>query len=408
MTSIDGGKTRDALTELGVAAMIDLAHPVKMETARWAEAALGRHDLVDADRNSTFAVADWASCAEHGLLGMLVAPEYGGSGDDLITALLRLEGLGLGCRDNGLAFALASQVVSTQVAIERFGTEEHKREWLPRLCDGSAMGVFAITEAESGSDAYALEATAVKTDGGYLVNGRKSYLTLGSRSDVAVVFASTDPEAGRWGISAFLVPTSTPGVEPLGNREKMGMRTTPFGDLQFTDVFVPEADRMGAEGAGASIFASTLEVERGFVFITQIAMMERQLDETLRYAQERQQGGRPIIEHQAVSSRLADMKVRHETARMLTYKTALQVLRGEPATMSAALSKLVASENSLASSLDATFNHGAVGYLSEFEIERNLRDAIGGVIYSGTSDIQRNIIVSVMRSDERRRNMKRS
>lgn len=407
MTSLDGGLEREALTELGVAAMVDPAHPIKTETAEWASTELGNRDLVDADRSSTFAADDWATCAERGLLGMLVSPEYGGTGHDLITTLLTLEGLGLGCRDNGLAFALASQMVSTQVAIERFGTEAHKREWLPQLCDGSKLGVFAITEAESGSDAYALEATAVKTHGGYVLNGRKSYLTLGSNSDVAVVFASTDPDAGRWGISAFLVPTATPGVEPLGNREKMGMRTTPFGDLSFTDVFVPEEDRMGAEGAGASIFASTLEVERGFVFITQIGMMERQLDETLRYAQERQQGGRSIIEHQSVSSRLADMKVRHESARLLTYKTALQVLRGEPATLSAALSKLVASENALASSLDATFNHGAVGYLSEFQIERNLRDAVGGLIYSGTSDIQRNIIVSVLRSEDRRRRMKR-
>lgn len=408
MTSIDGGLSRDELTELGVAAMIDLGHPIKAATAEWARAELGHHDLVDADRSSTFAADDWATCAQRGVLGMLVSPEYGGTGQDLITTLLTLEGLGLGSRDNGLAFALASQVVSTQVAIERFGTEAHKREWLPQLCDGSKFGVFAITEAESGSDAYALEATATKTEGGYVLNGRKSYLTLGSQSDVAVVFASTDPDAGRWGISAFLVPTSTPGVESLGNREKMGMRTTPFGDLEFTDVFVPEDDRMGPEGAGASIFASTLEVERGFVFITQIGMMERQLDETLRYALERQQGGQPIIEHQSVSSRLADMKVRHESARLLTYKTALQVLRGEPATMSAALSKLVASENALASSLDATFNHGAVGYLSEFQIERNLRDAVGGLIYSGTSDIQRNIIVSVLRSDARRRRPRRS
>jgi alkylation response protein AidB-like acyl-CoA dehydrogenase len=132
-------------------------------------------------------------------------------------------------------------------------------------------------------------------------------------------------------------------------------------------------------------------------------MMERQLDETLRSAQERKQGGRPIIDHRSVSNWLADMKVRHESARLLTYTTALHVLRGELATTSAALSKLVASENALASSLDATFNYGAVGYLSEFQIERNLRDAVGGLIYSGTSDIQRNIIVSVLRSDDRRR-----
>jgi alkylation response protein AidB-like acyl-CoA dehydrogenase len=386
-----------ALTELAVEAMLDVDHPLKVETSEWARSALSQRDMVAADRESSFAADDWRACAERGILGLLVDPEFGGRGADLVTALLTLEGLGHGCPDNGLTFGIASQIMSTQVAIERFASDELKHRWLPPLCDGSALGAFAITEPGSGSDVYALETVATRRDdGSYVLNGRKAYLTLGSRADLVVTFASTKPEAGRWGISAFVVPTATDGVELLGNREKMGMRTTPFGDIEFRDAVVPESARIGREGAGASIFTATLEAERGFVFVTQIGMMQRQLEATIVYARERMQGGRPIGSYQAVSHRIADMKLRHETARLFMYTAALHVVRDRPATLAAALSKLVASESALASALDATMTHGAVGYLSEHEVERDLRDAVGGLIYSGTSDIQRNIIARLL------------
>jgi alkylation response protein AidB-like acyl-CoA dehydrogenase len=384
-------------TALAVEAMLDPGHPIKTATAAWADAELGRRDRVAADRESRFAADDWQRCADRGILGLLVSPELGGQGSDLVTALLTLEGLGQGCRDNGLTFAIASQILSTQVAIDRFGTDDQRQRWLPPLCSGEALGAFAITEPGSGSDAYAMETTATPLhDGGYRLEGHKAHLTLGSRCDVIVTFASTRPEAGRWGLSAFVLPTDLPGVELLGNREKMGMRTTPFGDIAFRGVVVPESMRLGPEGAGASIFTTTLEAERGFVFVTQLGMMQRQLDETIEYARTRRQGGRPIGGHQAVSHRIADMKLRLETARLHMYTTALRVLREEPATMAAALSKLVASEAALDSSLAATLVHGARGYVSEDEVERNLRDSIGGLIYSGTSDIQRNIVARLL------------
>ena len=376
---------------------MDAAHPAKTSTSDWARRVLADRDLVAADRDSCFAADDWQRCAERGLLGLLVPEDYGGQGLDLITSLLTLEGLGHGCPDNGLTFAISSQIMSTQWALERFGTDEQRAEWLPRLCDGSALGAFAITELTSGSDVYAMSTTATRlADGGFRLSGRKSYLTLGSLCDVVVTFAATDPAAGAWGISAFVVPTDLEGVELIGNREKMGMRTTPFGDIDFHDVTLPGAALLGHEGSGAGIFGSALEAERGFVFATQIGMMERQLDATIEYVRTRRQGGRPLGEYQAVAHRVADMKVRHEAARLFMYKAAMQVGRGEAATMAAAMSKLVASESVLASALDATLNHGAVGYVSEFEVERDLRDAVGGLIYSGTSDIQRNIIARLL------------
>ncbi len=389
--------TGEDLTELAAAAILDLHHPVKAETAEWARRELGAGDLVAADRDSTFADDDWRRCAERGILGLFTAERYGGRGADLITALLTLEGLGLGCPDNGLTFAVVSQLFSTQSTLDRFADDEQRERWLPGLCDGSVLGAFAITEPDSGSDVYAMASTALPDGAGrYRLSGHKAYLTFGSRCDVVVVFAATNPDAGRWGISAFLVPTDRDGVERTANREKMGMRTTPFGDIVFHDVALTDDDRIGPEGSGASIFHTVLERERAFVFAAQIGAMERQLDRAIEYARTRRQGGRTIGDYQAVSHRIVDMKVRHETARLFLYKAALLESRGQPITMAAALSKLVASEHAMASSIDAIRTHGAIGYVSEYEVERDLRDAVGGPVYSGTSDIQRNIVARLL------------
>ncbi len=378
-------------------AMADLHHPVKTEVAEWAAQEIARHDRVDADLRSAFAADDWKRCAERGIHGVMVPTALGGSGADLATTLLTLEGLGQGCRDNGLAFAIGSQILSTQETIVRFGSDEQQREWIPPLIAGEVLGAFAMTEPGSGSDAYSLATTAERlSDGSYVLNGHKAYLTLGSRCAFVIVFASTKPGAGAWGLSTFLVPTDLDGVERLENRDKMGMRTTPFGDITLTDVVVPGTALIGREGAGASIFNAVLQVERSFVFATQIGAMERQLDASIAYAREREQGGVPIGNHQAVSHRIADMKQRHETARLMLYRAAMAFVTGRDLAMSAALAKLTASEAGLDAALSASMVHGAKGYVSEFEVERDLRDAIGGLVYSGTSDIQRNIIARLL------------
>lgn len=378
-------------------AMADLHHPVKTEIAEWAASEIATHDRVDADLRSAFAADDWKRCADRGIHGVMVPTELGGSGADLATTLLTLEGLGQGCRDNGLAFAIGSQILSTQETIVRFGSEQQQREWIPPLIAGDVLGAFAMTEPDSGSDAYSLSTTAERrADGSYVLNGHKAYLTLGSRCAFVIVFASTKPGAGAWGLSTFLVPTDLDGVERLENRDKMGMRTTPFGDITLTDVAVPASALIGREGAGASIFNAVLQVERSFVFATQIGAMERQLDASIAYARERQQGGVPIGNHQAVSHRIADMKQRHEAARLMLYRAAMASVTGRDLAMSAALAKLTASEAGLEAALSASVVHGAKGYVSEFEVERDLRDAIGGLVYSGTSDIQRNIIARLL------------
>lgn len=378
-------------------ALADLDHPVKVEASEWAASNLAQHDRVHADHECRFSLADWKRLAERGFMRMLTAPEHGGSGAGLATTLLTLEGLGHGCRDNGLGFALGSQILSTQVALERFGTAEQRTRWLEPLLAGDAFAALAMTEPESGSDAYALSATAERLDdGSYRLNGHKAYITFGSNFDVAIVFASTDPTAGQWGITAFLVPADAAGVERLGNREKMGMRTTPFGDIRLTDVVLPADAVLGRPGSGASIFNAVLEVERSFVFITQVGAMERQLDETIAFANSRVQGGGPISRHQAVAHRIVEMKRRHETARLFVYRAAIAAASGHQLPLAAALAKMAACDVGIASAVDAVSVHGAQGYLTEYEVEREVRDAVGGLAYSGTSDIQRNIVARLL------------
>ncbi len=380
-----------------LAALLDLNHPTKVETADWAHTALTRDGIVDRDHASQFDLDGWRLCAERGILAAPIDPEYGGGGRSLIDTLLMLEGLGHGCRDNGLVFALSSQMWSTQTVIAALGSDAQKRRWLPGLVSGSTLGAFAISEPETGTDTYALGASAERLDdGGYRLNGEKAWLTMGSRADFVVVFANVNPEAGAWGVTAFVVDTSLPGVKVLGNREKMGMRTTPFGNIALDNVVVTEAERLGAEGAGIGIFTRTMESERAFVLAGQIGAMQRQLEDTVSYARERRQFGTPIGKFQAVSHRIADMKVRHEVSRTLMYKAALLAERGERTTMAAAITKLVASEAGVESGLDATRVFGARGYVSEFEVERDFRDFVGALTYSGTSDVQRNIIANLL------------
>ena len=374
-------------------ALLDPDHPTKVDTATWAQTHLGQRDVVADDATSTFAIDDWRRCGERGIFGLLVPTELGGSGADLATALLTLEGLGQGCTDNGLTFAAASQMLSTQIALVRFGTPEQQQRWLPGLLAGTSLAALAMTEPETGSDAFALSASAEKRDdGSYVVNGHKAYITFGPICEMAIVFASTRPEAGSWGISAFLVDTSLDGVVRSDVRSKMGMRTTPFGDLEFHDVVVPGDALLGREGAGARIFGAILDVERSYVFAPQVGAMERQLHEAISYAKTREQGGHPIGHYQAVSHRIVAMKERYERARYFLYRAAMAETTGRDFTMYASLAKLVAGEVGIASALDASVVQGARGYLTEFEIERSLRDAIGGLTYSGTADIMRNVI----------------
>ncbi|MGI9613758.1 MAG: acyl-CoA dehydrogenase family protein, partial [Acidimicrobiales bacterium] len=305
-------------------------------------------------------------------------------------------GLGYGCADGGLVFGLSSQIWTMQMALDRFGTDEQRRRYLPKLASGTSIGSFAMSEPDSGSDAFALTTTAEATERGYRLNGTKAWVTLGPVADVMVVFVTTNAAVGRWGVTAFLVDLDTPGIEVQPNRSKMGLRTTPFADVVFDNCEVPVEARLGGEGAGASIFSTAMETERAFLLAGSVGRLERQIDDTVAYANERIQFGQAIGGFQSVSHEIAEMKYAHETARLMLYKATALQRRGTPSMMAAALAKLSSSEAALAGAMSSIRVHGAKGYVTDLGVERALRDTVGGVIYGGSSGIQRNIIARLL------------
>jgi alkylation response protein AidB-like acyl-CoA dehydrogenase len=349
-------------------------------------------EVHERDRHSRFSKELWLKCGEFGLLGLSTPEQFGGCRTDSLTGLAAMEGLGYGCRDNGLNFGINAHVWTATLPIVQFGSDEQKERFLPGMCKGELIGADAFTEPEAGSDVFSIKTRAEKTEAGYLLNGIKRFITFGPLADVIVAFAVTDPSQGKWGLSAFLIEKDTPGVHTSSPWQKMGLRSVPLSDIIFDDCFVPESSRLGKEGAGVAISQSSLEWERCFILASQLGAMERQLEMTIEYARERTQFNQPIGKFQSVSNRVADMKLRLETARLLLYKVAWLKDQGKSAMMEAALLKLYLSEAFVESSFDAIRIHGGYGYMSEYEVERDLRDAIGGVLYGGTSDIQRNII----------------
>ena len=356
------------------------------------------NELASRDEACEFSRDDWKKCADFGIQGLATPLAYGGYKDevDILTATLAMEGLGYGCKDNGLPFSLNAQMWTVQLPIAQFGSESQKNRYLKKFTSGDWIGCHGLTEPNAGSDVFSMETIAEKVDGGYVINGSKRLITLGPIADVALIFCITNPKLGKWGVSGFVIEKGTKGFTQGKNKPKMGLRTVPIGDLTFKDCFVPDENRLGAEGAGWSITTSSLEYDRGGILGSQLGAMERQLEECISFIKGRKQFGTSIGKFQSVSNRIANMKLRLETSRLLLYKVAWLKSMGQSAMMEAALLKLQLSESFVESSLDAIRSHGGSGYLSENEIERDLRDAVGGVIYAGTSDIQRNIIANLL------------
>lgn len=383
---------------LSLAAMLEIDHPRKMAAATWAArelAPLGPG--LDRDR--------WRRCAEFGIQRLSVPAEDGGSGSSMVESLLTFEGLGLGCGDNGFVFALSSQVFAMQSALRSAATPAQLERWLPPLLAGDAFGAFAMSEIDAGSDSSAIATTAVRRgevddpEARYVLNGTKSWITLGPVADTAVVFATTDPAKGRWGITAFVVDTAASGITTSPAIEKMGLESSPLGSISFDDCELSAKQRLGPEGAGAGVFTKAVEGERAFLFAAQLGASERVLNRSIERARTRKQFGSIIGSNQAVSHRIADMKLAHEMARLLVYKTAALHDLGRSVSMASALAKLQTSEMAVSTALDAVVLHGAEGYTTELGVERELRDAIGGLAYSGTSDIQRMVIARLLRVD---------
>jgi len=277
------------------------------------------------------------------------------------------------------------------------GSEDLKNQYLPNMASGHWIGANAITEAEAGSDAFALTSSATRDGDDYVLSGTKSYVSNGPVADVFLVFARTSPKRGYMGIDAFVVERGYPGVTVGQAFPKMGLTTSPISSLYLEDVRVPAVNRLGdREGYGASIFTRSMHWERTCMFAGYLGLLDRQLEECVRYANERKQFRQVIAKYQAISHRLVEMRLRLESARLLLYHACWLRDRGETAELEVALSKLAISEAAVASSLDAIQIFGGAGFMHEFGVERFLRDSIPSRIFSGTSEIQRNIIAAHM------------
>jgi alkylation response protein AidB-like acyl-CoA dehydrogenase len=350
--------------------------------------------LAERERAQALSREHWRKCAELGIQGLPFPREFGGSDADILTTMLAMEGLGYGCRDAGLVFAINAQMWAVQMPIRSFGTEDQKRKYLPRLCSGEWIGAHGMTEPGSGSDSSRLATTAVRRGDHWVLNGSKTFVTNGPIADVFVVFATTDPALGFMGVTGFVLDKGARGLTVGRPIEKMGLRTSPMSELAFEDCTVPLDALLGRVGGGTRVFASSMEWERGCLLASQLGGMQRQLEACIAYAQTRRQFRRPIGKFQSVANRIVDMKVRLETSRLLLYRVGWLKSEGREAVLDAAMAKLYLSEALVQSSLDAIQIHGGYGYTTEYEVERDLRDAIGGRIYSGTSEIQRNIIAA--------------
>jgi hypothetical protein len=345
------------------------------------------------DREQVFPRELWQKCGEQKLPGLCVDEAFGGAGLDPVSTAAALEALGYGSEDGGLNFSLCAHLLACVVPVWKFGTEAQKKKYLPDLCSGKKIAVNAMTESESGSDVFSIRTTAKKKDGNYVISGTKTFCSNGPAGDLVLVYALTDESKGYYGgISAFLVDRNTKGFSVGQQYEKMGLRTSGISELVFDNVIVPAENLVGGEGGGATVFNHSMEWERTCIAACHVGTMRRLLEKCIQYAQERKSGNEPIGKKQAVAHRIANMKVQTEAAALLVYKAASGLERSKENMIHASAAKLFTSEAFVSCASDAMQVFGGNGYMTEFGIERALRDAMGSTLYSGTSDIQRNII----------------
>lgn len=354
-------------------------------------------NLLEADHAGEFSADKWKIISEMGVLGIPIREEFGGLGKDILTTMYLLEGLGYACEDAGLSFTVSSHIVSTAIPIQKFGSEAQKQKYLHKLCEGSFIGAHAITEPDSGSDAFHMQTTAKKVGNKYLLNGSKVFITNAPIADVFIVYAATDKQKGPLGgISAFIVEKSAPGFTIGKPLDKMGLRTSSMSELRFSDCEVSEEHLVGKVGSGFSIFSFVMQWEILCSFAINIGEMERQLERCIAYSRTRKQFGKPIAKFQAIANKIVDMKIRLEASRALMYRAGSLYQTGADVKLDLAIAKIVTSENYVASSLEAIQIFGAYGYMKEYLIEKDLRNSVAGKIYSGSSEIQKNIIASLL------------
>jgi butyryl-CoA dehydrogenase len=342
------------------------------------------------DREEHFPKAELKELAALGAFGVAVPEAYGGAGLDYLALALVLEEIAAG--DGGTSTIISVNNCPVCSIAMMYASEAQKEQWLRPLAQGELLGAFALTEPHTGSDAAALRTTAVLEGGHYVINGAKQFITSGKYGDVAIVMAVTDKAAGKKGISAFWVPTSTPGYIVAGLEHKMGQHSSDTAQILFENCRIPAANLIGEEGMGYKIALSGLEGGRIGIASQSVGMARAAFEAALAYAKERESFGKPIFEHQSVQFKLAEMAMKIEAARQLIWHAAAMKDAGQPCLKEAAMAKLFASEMAERVVSDAMQVFGGYGYVNDFPVERIYRDVRVCQIYEGTSDIQKMLI----------------
>ncbi len=349
-----------------------------------------RRELTSGEVNATFDRDGWRKCAAFGAMGVTVPADFGGRGQTLDEFVAMFEGLGYASRRLGLFIAINAHVFGVVEPLYKAGTDEQKAKFLRKLATGEWVGAHSVTEPDGGSDLGSMSTVARQDGDQWVINGKKRYTTCGAGADLHVVYAKMDdPE--RYRLSCFLIEPGTPGmtVRPL---PATGLHGSGLSEVTYENVRVPVGNIIGRPGSGGMLFQGSIERERACIFGFVLGAMERELELAVEYANKRVVGGRAIAAHQAVSHRIADMKVRLDVSRMLLYRVTALKAANARAPLDAAVAKLFISESFLQNSLDLIRVHGGNGFVTEGGVEGFLRDALGTIIFSGTSDIQRNII----------------
>jgi alkylation response protein AidB-like acyl-CoA dehydrogenase len=342
------------------------------------------------DRNEHFDLDLVQKLADQGYLGAIVPRQYGGAELDYLTYGLVVEEVGRG--DSAMRTVISVQTSLVCSAILRWGSEEQKQRYLPKLCSGEWLGCFALTEPDTGSDAANQRTRARKTDSGWIINGAKMFISLGNHAKVALVFAQTDPEQGHRGLACFLVDTDQPGFQPQEIHHKMGLRGSDTAAISLDDVEAPEDTLLGEVGDGFKIAMSSLDSGRYSVAAGCVGICQGCVDASVGYSKEREQFGRPIASFQLVQAMIAEMAVQTDAARMLVWRAAYLKDAGKPNTTETSIAKLYATEAAVDCANTAIQVHGGSGYVDDHPVERYFRDVRVTTLYEGTSQIQKLII----------------
>jgi butyryl-CoA dehydrogenase len=342
------------------------------------------------DRNEHFDLELVGMLAEQGYLGAIVPREYGGAGLDYVTYGLIVEEVGRG--DSAMRTVISVQTSLVCSAILRWGTEEQKQRYLPKLCSGEWLGCFGLTEPDTGSDAANQKTRAQRTDGGWTINGAKMWISMGNNASLALIFAQTDPALGHKGIACFLVETDQEGYQPQPIHHKMGLRGSDTAEIGLSDVHVDEDGMLGEIGDGFKIAMTSLDSGRYSVAAGCVGICQGCVEHSIAYSKEREQFGRPIASFQLVQAMIADMILQTDAARMLVWRAGYLKDTGKPNTTETSIAKLYATEAAVECANTAIQVHGGSGYVDDHPVERYFRDVRVTTLYEGTSQIQKLII----------------